>query len=139
MLSEAIAQACGAVEDTFAINVQQVVVGDCPLDERLNALVLATREAVVNAAKHAGVGEVSVYAEVEPGRVHVFVRDRGKGFDPESVPADRHGLANSIRGRMERHGGEVVLRTVIGEGTEIQLHVPRDDARAHGATVESTV
>jgi signal transduction histidine kinase len=138
MLSEAIAEACGAVEDTFAITVQQVVVGDCPLDERLTALVHATREAVVNAAKHAGVGEVSVYAEVEPGRVHVFIRDRGKGFDPETVPADRHGLANSIRGRMERHGGEVVLRTALGEGTEIQLHVPRDDARARGATVQST-
>jgi signal transduction histidine kinase/phage shock protein PspC (stress-responsive transcriptional regulator) len=124
-LSEAISRACGEVEDTFAIQVQQVVVGDCPLDEKLVGLVYAAREAVVNAAKHAGVSEVSVYAEVEPEVVTIFVRDRGKGFDPGAVPTDRHGLADSIRGRMERNGGELRLRTAPGEGTEVQLHMPR--------------
>jgi len=124
-LSEAISRACGEVEDTFAIQVQQVVVGDCPLDEKLIGLIYAAREAVVNAAKHAGVSEVSVYAEVEPEVVTIFVRDRGKGFDPKAVPADRHGLADSIRGRMERNGGELRLRTAPGEGTEVQLHMPR--------------
>ena len=88
-------------------------------------LVFAAREAVVNAAKHAEVSEVSVYAEVEPDRVTIFVRDRGKGFDESAVPADRHGLADSIRGRMERNGGELRLRTAPGEGTEVQLHMPR--------------
>jgi signal transduction histidine kinase len=125
VLSEAIALACGEVEDTFAIKVQQVVVGDCQLDERLTGLVYAAREATVNAAKHAGVGEVSVYAEVEPEVVEIFVRDRGKGFDPEQVPEDRHGLADSIRGRMERNGGELRLRTSPGEGTEVHLRMPR--------------
>ncbi len=124
-LSEAVPTACGEVEDTFAITVQQVVVGDCPVDEKIGALVQAAREAMVNAAKHAGVGEISVYAEVEGDKVHVFVRDRGAGFDPESVPGDRHGLADSIHGRMERHGGSVRLRTALGEGTEIQLTMPR--------------
>ncbi len=101
------------------------MVGDCPLDEQLTGLVYAAREATVNAAKHAGVGEVSVYAEVEPEVVTIFVRDRGKGFDPKAVPADRHGLADSIRGRMERNGGELRLRTAPGEGTEVQLQMPR--------------
>jgi len=123
-LAEAIAGACGEVEDTFAISVSQVVVGDVELDDRLTALVLAAREAVVNAAKHAEVDEVSVYAEVEPTGVTVFVRDRGKGFDPDTVSADRHGLADSIRGRMERNGGKVRLRTAPGEGTEVQLEMP---------------
>jgi signal transduction histidine kinase len=125
VLSDAIARACGEVEDTFAIKVQQVVVGDCQLDERLTGLVYAAREATVNAAKHAGVAEVSVYAEVEPDTVEIFVRDRGKGFDPTTVPADRHGLADSIRGRMERNGGELRLRTSPGEGTEVHLRMPR--------------
>jgi signal transduction histidine kinase len=125
VLSEAIALACGEVEDTFAIKVQQVVVGDCQLDERLTGLVYAAREATVNAAKHAGVGEVSVYAEVEPEVVEIFVRDRGTGFDPDQVPEDRHGLADSIRGRMERNGGELRLRTSPGEGTEVHLRMPR--------------
>ncbi|WP_352243848.1 PspC domain-containing protein [Lentzea sp. NBRC 105346] len=124
-ISLAIAQACAEVEDDFAIAVPQVVVGDCVLADGLYALVQAAREAMVNAAKHAGVSEVSVYAEVEPDKVTVFVRDRGKGFDPDTVPEDRHGLSGSIRGRMDRHGGEVRLRTALNEGTEVQLEMPR--------------
>jgi signal transduction histidine kinase len=112
------------VEDTFAISVSQVVVGDADLDEPLTAVVQAAREAMVNAAKHAGVEEVSVYAEVEPISVTVFVRDRGSGFDPQTVSEDRHGLADSIHGRMERNGGTVRLRTAPGEGTEVQLEMP---------------
>ena len=124
-LSGRLAHICGEVEDTFAITVSQVVVGDCDLDEAVAAELAAAREAIVNAAKHAGVGEVSVYAEVETGRIAVFVRDRGAGFDPDSVPSDRHGLADSIRGRMERNGGKVRIKTAPGEGTEVQLEMPR--------------
>jgi signal transduction histidine kinase len=127
-LSAELARICGEVEDAFAIKVQQVVVGDCELDDRLTAQLAAAREAIVNAAKHAGVDEVSVYAEAEPEQVAVFVRDRGVGFDPEDVPADRHGLADSVRGRMHRHGGAVKLRTKPGAGTEVQLVMPRKRA-----------
>lgn len=134
-MSAAIAKAAGEVEDSFALAVQQVVVGDCELDPNLYALVQAAREAMVNAAKHAGVAELSVYGEVEPERVTVFVRDRGKGFDPKVIPEDRHGLADSIGGRMDRHGGEVRIRTKLGEGTEVQLMMPRKtaDKRETGA------
>jgi signal transduction histidine kinase len=117
--------AAGEVEDTYAVSMHVVVVGDCALEQPLPALVQASREAMVNAAKHAGVAEVSVYAEVEPGQVHVFIRDRGVGFDPAAIAADRHGLADSIRGRMQRHGGTVTLRTAPGEGTEVQLAIAR--------------
>lgn len=123
-LSAAITAAAAEVEDTYAIDVRPVVVGDHPLDDGLRALVLAAREAMVNAAKHAKVTDVSVYVEVEPGEVHVFVRDRGIGFDPDDVPDDRHGLADSVRGRMSRHGGSVRLRSTPGEGTEVQLRMP---------------
>jgi signal transduction histidine kinase len=123
-LTEAIAAAAAEVEDTYAVTVNPVVVGgDRPLDDRLRALVLAGREAMVNAAKHAGVADVSVFCEVEPDEVHLFVRDRGKGFDPDTVPADRHGLADSVHGRMQRHGGTVRLRSTPGEGTEVHLTV----------------
>ncbi|MGH3906521.1 MAG: sensor histidine kinase, partial [Pseudonocardiaceae bacterium] len=124
-LATALHAAAGDVEDTYAVSVQVVVVGDCALRDPLPALVLASREAMVNAAKHAGIAEVSVYAEVEPEQVHVFVRDRGGGFDPATVSVDRHGLADSIRGRMERNGGTVTLRTAPGEGTEVQLAIAR--------------
>jgi signal transduction histidine kinase/phage shock protein PspC (stress-responsive transcriptional regulator) len=124
-LADELTEACGEVEDAFAIKVQQVTVGDCELDGSLAALLAAAREAVVNAAKHAGVGEVSVYSEVTDERVEIYVRDRGAGFDLGSVPADRHGLADSIRGRMERNGGRVRVRTAPGTGTEVQLEMPR--------------
>jgi signal transduction histidine kinase len=107
------------------VSVQSVVVGDSSLDPQLAALVQAAREAMVNAAKHAGIAEVSLYVEVEADEVHVFVRDRGAGFDPDAVSPDRHGLADSIHGRMERNGGSVRLRTAPGEGTEVQLQMPR--------------
>jgi signal transduction histidine kinase len=124
-LAEALAAAAAEVEDTYALTVRPVVVGgDRPLDDDLRALVLAAREAMVNAAKHAGVDEVSVYVEVEPDEVNVFVRDRGAGFDPDTVADDRHGLADSVRGRIDRHGGTVRLRSAPGDGTEVHLRMP---------------
>ncbi len=133
-LAAAITTAAAEVEDTYAIDVRPVVVGDHPLDDDLRALVLAAREAMVNAAKHAKVTEVSVYVEVEPAEVHVFVRDRGIGFDADDVPDDRHGLADSVHGRMTRHGGTVRLRSTPGEGTEVQLRMPVDEPEQESGT-----
>jgi signal transduction histidine kinase len=111
------------VEEAHGVPIEVVAVGDAPLDERAEALVAAAREAMVNAAKFAG--PVALYAEVEPERIEVFVRDRGPGFDPAAVPADRRGLSESIVGRMERHGGRAVVHTAPGEGTEIELVMAR--------------
>jgi signal transduction histidine kinase/phage shock protein PspC (stress-responsive transcriptional regulator) len=113
------------VENAHGIPVDVVIVGDLELDERSTALVAATREAVLNAARHSGAASIDVFAEVEPALVTVFVRDRGRGFDEAAVPEDRHGLSGSIRGRMSRHGGTAAVRTSPGEGTEIQLALPR--------------
>ena len=52
-------------------------------------------------------------------------RDRGAGFDIEAVGEDRHGLRNSIIGRIERHGGKVDVRSTPGTGTEIEISMPR--------------
>jgi signal transduction histidine kinase len=136
LLSVALGTAAGEVEDTYAVTVNPVVVGDATMVPDLRALVLAAREAMVNAAKHAGVEDIDVYAEVDrdgtDGVVDVFVRDRGAGFDPDAVGPDRHGLADSIRNRMERHGGTVRLKTAPGEGTEIRLTMPLDDGESVG-------
>ncbi|WP_181572553.1 ATP-binding protein [Micromonospora robiginosa] len=120
----ALEQAAAEVEDTFAITVETVVVGDRETDERVGALVAAAREALVNAARHAGVQTVSLYAEVEPEQVSAFVRDRGKGFDPDTVENHRHGVRGSIIGRMKRHGGRAEIRSEPGEGTEVRLILP---------------
>jgi len=123
-LSGALTQLAADVEESFQVEVDVVTVGDLALTEKLAAVVSATREAVVNAAKHSGVGTVDVYCEVEPEQVTVFVRDRGRGFDPATVPDDRHGLSGSVHGRMERHGGVAVVRSSGGEGTEVRLEMP---------------
>ena len=109
--------------DHQGIEVEVVVVGDCPLDPGVEALVKAAREAVVNAVKHSGRRDVSVYAEVTGGRVEAFVRDRGQGFDPATVDGDRHGISRSIVSRMARHGGRAAVHSAPGDGTEISLTV----------------
>jgi signal transduction histidine kinase len=124
-LAAALESAAADVEDLHAVTVEVVVVGDCPVDEPLGALVAAAREAMVNAAKHAGTGQVAVYGEVEPDRVSVFVRDRGRGFDPSAVPADRYGIAESVVGRMRRHGGTATVVSAPGTGAEVQLEMAR--------------
>jgi signal transduction histidine kinase len=113
------------VEAQHGTSVEAVTVGDCELDDDLTALLTAAREATVNAVKWSGAPVVSLFAEVEPAAVSIFVRDRGRGFDPDTVPGDRKGLAESIRGRMARRGGSASVRSVRGEGTEVSLRMPR--------------
>jgi signal transduction histidine kinase len=113
------------VESDHALIVDPVVVGDAPIDDGLAALGAATREALVNAAKHSGATAADLYTEVAPERVSVFVRDRGKGFDPATVPDDRRGLRDSVSGRLTRLGGTAEIRSAPGEGTEVELMLPR--------------
>jgi len=113
------------VEAQHGVPVEAVTVGDCELDDDLRALLAAAREATVNAAKWSGADVVSLFAEVEPGEVSLFVRDRGRGFDPDEVPEDRKGLAESIHGRMTRRGGSASVRSTPGQGTEVSLTMPR--------------
>ncbi|MQY35279.1 hypothetical protein SRB17_32520 [Streptomyces sp. RB17] len=125
-VAEAVRRNAAEVEDKHGVPIEVVVVGDCPLDERTGAQMQAAREAMVNAAKYGGEGgAVQVYAEVEGRTVFVSVRDRGPGFDPDSIPADRMGVRESIIGRMERNGGTARLRSVPGGGTEVELEMER--------------
>jgi signal transduction histidine kinase len=125
MLAEGVGLLQRHIEADHGITVQVVLVGDCGLTESLRALLDAAREATVNAAKWSGAPEVSLYAEVEPHAVMLYVRDRGRGFDPACVPTDRQGIAQSIKARMARYGGTVVIRSTPGEGTEVELSMPR--------------
>ena len=113
----------GGVESAYPCSVDFVHVGDIARDDRVDALVAAAREAILNAAKHAG-GAVSVYAECGDDAVEVFVRARGAGFDVDTVPGDRLGLRESVHGRMERVGGDVRVRSEAGTGTEVALSLP---------------
>jgi signal transduction histidine kinase len=117
------------IETTHEVSVELVTVGDGSLDDQLHALLAATREASINAARHAGVDHLDVYLEVGPDEALAFVRDRGRGFDPDAVPDDRHGIRGSIVDRIERHGGTATISSAPGEGTEIELCVPRSRRR----------
>jgi phage shock protein PspC (stress-responsive transcriptional regulator)/signal transduction histidine kinase len=124
-LAAAVRQIQEEVEATHGIKVETVVVGDCPVNADIDALLSAGREATVNAAKWSGADSVAIFAEVGADTVQLFVRDRGRGFDPDTVPSDRKGVAQSVRGRIERHGGTAVVRTAPGEGTEWELTMNR--------------
>jgi signal transduction histidine kinase/phage shock protein PspC (stress-responsive transcriptional regulator) len=138
-LAAALRAAAAEVEDAHGVPVEVVTVGDAPVTEELRPLVAAAREAVVNAAKHSGAGRVDVYAEVAGRQVEVFVRDRGAGFDPEAVRADRLGIRNSIMDRMERHGGSATVRSAPGEGTEVRLRMPVSATIAAAAEQEGPI
>jgi signal transduction histidine kinase len=124
-LAAALRAAATEVEDRFGVSVELVTVGTLPLDERSRAVVSAATEALTNAAKHAGTARISAFAEMADGEVIVRVRDRGRGFDQSAwVGSDRHGLADSIVGRMGRHGGTATIRTAPGAGAEVELRLP---------------
>jgi signal transduction histidine kinase len=124
-----------AIELDYAVRIDVVTAG-ASVENSSGALVAAAREAMLNAARHAG-GEVSVYVETPPGAIDVFVRDRGPGVDLQSLPTDRLGIRESIIGRMSRAGGTATVRPGTGgSGTEVHLHldVPRDIRTPQGAS-----
>ena len=123
--AEALQAVAAEVEDAYAVTVEVVVVGDAVLDDQLTAMVAASREALVNAAKHAQVTTVSLYAEIEADSYTAFVKDRGVGFDPSGVADDRQGVRGSIVARIERHGGQARVRSSPGGGTEIEIRMVR--------------
>lgn len=124
-LAGAAKRAAAEVEDSHGVPVEVVTVGDCELTEPLASMVRAARESMVNAAKHSGAEKVDVFVEVDGDRAEIFVRDRGKGFDTDSVPEDRLGLRHSVVGRMERHGGRATVRSNPETGTEVRLEMDR--------------
>jgi signal transduction histidine kinase len=123
--------AAESIEDDHRIAIESVVVGDCELDNPAEAVLGAAREALLNAARHSGdAGPIRVYAEIDRAGIALFVRDRGGGFDPDAVAADRRGVRESIVGRMQRAGGRADIRSSPGGGTEVAIEIAR--GRANG-------
>ena len=124
-LEAAVTEAVVGVESRYGVPVSAVVVGDMRPGPAELALVAALAEASQNAVRH-GAPPVSVYVEVRGRVVEAFVKDHGEGFDPGLIADDRHGVRDSIVGRMRRVGGEASIRSGA-RGTEISLRVPRSD------------
>ncbi|MCU1359423.1 MAG: ATP-binding protein [Ilumatobacteraceae bacterium] len=113
------------VETAYDVRVEVVLVGDAAMDADLVSFVAALREACVNAAKHSGVSEMSVFVESTDDAIEAFVRDRGRGFDRSDAAPDRRGIVQSIEGRLDRLGGSAVVDSTPGTGTEVRLNLPR--------------
>ncbi len=144
-LEGAVDELLAEVEADYDLVVDHVVVGTVPDvddDANLPALLQATREALVNVARHAGVAEASLFVEVDEDRVTAFVRDRGTGFDPAAIAQDRQGLRGSIHARLQRHDGGARVTTDPGHGTEVEAWVHRrpidDTARTNGTPTDTS-
>lgn len=124
-LAAALRETAAEVEDLTGVEIGAVLVGDHPPTEASTALIGATREALLNAARH-GAAPVSLYAEIGSERVEVFIKDRGPGFDLDQVSPDRLGVRESIIGRMRRQGGAAQVVSKPGGGTEIRLAMKLD-------------
>ena len=127
-LVAAIGATAAEVEELHGVRIEIASSGNAALDDDLRALVLAAREAMANAARFSGADEISVYVESDGRGANVFVRDRGVGFDRSGVPSGRRGLTESIEGRMRRHHGTATITSTPGDGTEVELSLPRAES-----------
>ncbi len=123
-LADSLRRTAADVEERYGVPIDVVAVGDSLEQSVVIPLVAAARESMVNASKHSGADSVSVYAEVTDATAVLYVRDRGHGFDPQSIPSDRRGISDSIEKRLEAISGAAILRTSPDRGTEWKLEAP---------------
>jgi signal transduction histidine kinase len=111
------------VEELYrGVKIREVIRTDAEVDPALEAVLGAAREAMMNAAKHAGVDQVDLYSEIEGDFVVVNVRDRGSGFDTDG-PGGRR-IATLMNERVEQAEGTVTIRSQPGRGTEVSIMAP---------------
>ncbi len=124
-LEAAVQEAAGRVERDHDVPIEVIVVGNAVVDDHVEALIGAIREAMVNAAKHSGADIVSVYIEADADSIEAWIADQGRGFDPLERNGNGVGISGSIVGRMERHGGWATIESSAEDGTEVHLSLPR--------------
>ena len=113
--------------DRTGLNLRLNVVGE---DRRLSpgneeGLFRIIQEALANVARHSGAGAVDVTLTYEPETTAVNIRDEGAGFDLEAA-AHAGGLLGLVqmRERAEALGGEFVIMSLPGRGTEVEVRLP---------------
>ena len=126
------------IENDYGVRVDLVIVGDCESNERITAFVAAGREAAINAARWSGAISSRSTPKSKSRRSACSYVTRDAGFDSRAVPSDRQGIALSIRQRITQRGGEVSIKSTIGEGTEVQLIPAASSSMASRASFSST-
>ncbi len=115
-----LAELLATLADYPGLTVRTELHGPLPMpSEPALAVYHGVREALSNARGHAGDPNATMTAHEHDGRIEVRVADRGRGFDPASVPPHRRGLSESIVGRMAAAGGQADIHAVPGHGTEV--------------------
>jgi signal transduction histidine kinase len=92
------------------------------------AVADATREALNNIRRHAGVDRAVVRLRADSGVLRLDIVDEGEGFRVDDIPVTRHGLRHSVHGRMSRVGGTASVVSAAGAGTVVRLEWCAGDA-----------
>ena len=111
---------------TVSVPAQAVLLDKAAADE----LASAMRAALDNVRRHCGeLTRAWVLVEDEPGLITVTIRDEGPGIPDgrlaEAAAAGRLGVSHSIHGRLRDLGGSATITSAPGEGTEVELRLPR--------------
>ena len=85
------------------------------------------QEALVNIRKHAEARRVEVLITSLSDEIVFIISDDGRGFDPQNAPGaeEKHFGLSIMRERAEQIGGRLELRSSIGQGTRVLVHIPR--------------
>lgn len=114
------AQLAGPYDVAVLVSVEPV---ELELEPELASEVMPlVGEALSNALRHSGTSVVEVTVEALADRLVISVTDQGSGFDPAGVERGM-GLGN-LEARSRRLGGDVVLRSVVGVGTLVDVVLP---------------
>ncbi len=93
------------------------------LEEIQEAVVRSVAEALNNIARHAEAQKVEISALCENGSLSLILKDDGKGFDPENIPAGHYGIMG-IRERIRLVGGQLEIKSSSQGGTTLILTIP---------------
>jgi signal transduction histidine kinase len=124
-----------AVQEARELSLTVDVTGDLSAVGRLDserdiAVGLAVKQCLVNVLRHAQVDRAEVVILGSENDVSFMVVDAGRGFSERLVEADRLGIRQSVRRRIESVGGGVQLWSTPGRGTSVMIRVPATDRKA---------
>jgi signal transduction histidine kinase len=116
---------CREFSEQHGIEVKLTHEGDLKQIPEAVSIVLfrILQEALGNVARHSGTDRATVFLSVEGDQTVLRVRDRGRGFDAESVQSEGGLGLISMRERLRLVGGTISVVSSPGQGTEIEAAV----------------
>ena len=122
-------------QHAFHVHVHADNQGEPRSEEVRFLLFESVRELLFNASKHSGQSEATVAMSYSAsGFVEITVDDRGKGFSPQQIEAERTSAGSfglfSIQQRLAFFGGRMTIHSAPGQGTRVTLRAPLDKAGA---------